>query len=56
MPNRQAAKSGLNKSMTDAALGQFVKILAWVAFKLGKGVHLCFCAYEIPPSRSSCLM
>ena len=38
MPNGQAAKSGLNKSMTDAALGQFVKILEWVAFKLGKRV------------------
>lgn len=38
MPNGQAAKSGLNKSMTDVALGQFVKILEWVAFKLGKRV------------------
>jgi putative transposase len=38
MPNGQAAKSGLNKSMTDAALGQFAKILEWVAFKLGKRV------------------
>jgi putative transposase len=36
--NGQAAKSGLNKSLTDAALGQFVKILEWVAFKLGKRV------------------
>lgn len=36
--NNQAAKSGLNKSMTDAALGQFVQILEWVAFKLGKRV------------------
>lgn len=36
--NGQAAKSGLNKSMTDAALGQFVNILEWVAFKLGKRV------------------
>lgn len=36
--NGQAAKSGLNKSMTDAALGQFVQILEWVAFKLGKRV------------------
>lgn len=36
--NGQSAKSGLNKSMTDAALGQFVKILEWVAFKLGKRV------------------
>ena len=38
VPNGQSAKSGLNKSMTDAALGQFVKILKWVAFKLGKRV------------------
>ena len=36
--NNQSAKSGLNKSMTDAALGQFVQILEWVAFKLGKRV------------------
>jgi putative transposase len=36
--NGQAAKSGLNKSMTDAALGQFVNILEWAAFKLGKRV------------------
>jgi putative transposase len=27
----EAAKSGLNKSMTDAALGQFANILKWVA-------------------------
>ena len=36
--NGQAAKSGLNKSLTDAALGQFVRVLEWVAFKLGKRV------------------
>ena len=38
-PNGQSAKSGLNKSMTDAALGQFLnQVLPWVAFKLGKRV------------------
>lgn len=36
--NGQAAKSGLNKSMTDAALGQFANVLKWVAQKLGKRV------------------
>ncbi|NJN30106.1 MAG: transposase [Synechococcales cyanobacterium RM1_1_8] len=37
--NGQAAKSGMNKSMTDAALGQFLnQILPWVASKLGKQV------------------
>jgi putative transposase len=37
--NGQAAKSGLNKSMTDAALGQFLnQVLPWVSFKLGKRV------------------
>lgn len=36
--NGQAAKSGLNKSMTDAALGQFAQVLKWVAQKLGKRV------------------
>jgi putative transposase len=35
-PNGQAAKSGLNKSLLDAAHGQFVKVLEWVAFKTGK--------------------
>jgi putative transposase len=60
MPNGQAAKSGLNKSMTDAALGQFVKILEWVAFKLGKRVlkvdprgtsqHCHACLNKVPKS------
>jgi putative transposase len=36
--NGQAAKSGLNKSMTDVALGQFANVLKWVAQKLGKRV------------------
>jgi putative transposase len=38
--NGQAAKSGLNKSMTDAALGQFAQVLRWVAQKLGKRVMM----------------
>jgi putative transposase len=36
--NGQAQKSGLNKSFVDAAHGQFVSILKWVAWKLGKRV------------------
>jgi putative transposase len=38
LPNGQAAKSGLNRSMLDAAHGQFVQVLKWVAWKLGKVV------------------
>ncbi|GAB4384861.1 MAG: RNA-guided endonuclease TnpB family protein [Elainellaceae cyanobacterium] len=38
VPNGQAAKSGLNKSMLDAAHGQFVQVLKFVAWKLGKVV------------------
>jgi len=38
LPNGQAAKSGLNLSLGDAAFHQFVKVLQWVAFKLGKRV------------------
>lgn len=38
LPNNQAAKSGLNKSMLDAAHGQFVQVLQFVAWKLGKVV------------------
>ncbi len=47
LPNNQAAKSGLNKSMLDAAHGQFVQVLKWVAFKLGKVVK------EIDPRGTS---
>ena len=36
LPNRQAQKSGRNLSWLDAAHGQFVSILEWVAWKLGK--------------------
>ena len=46
-PNGQSAKSGLNKSMTDAALGKFVKVLEWVAFKLSKRV------IKVDPRRTS---
>ena len=38
LPNGQAAKSGLNKSMLDAAHGQFATVLKYVAWKLGKSV------------------
>jgi putative transposase len=36
--NGQSAKSGLNKALVDAAHGQFVSILKWIAWKLGKRV------------------
>ncbi|WP_445246978.1 RNA-guided endonuclease InsQ/TnpB family protein [Microcoleus sp. OTE_8_concoct_300] len=38
LPNGQSAKSGLNKSMLDAAHGQFASVLKYVAGKLGKTV------------------
>jgi len=38
LPNGQAAKSGLNKSMLDASHGQFATVLKYVAWKLGKSV------------------
>lgn len=38
LPNSQSAKSGLNKSMLDAAHGQFVQVLKFVAWKLGKTI------------------
>jgi putative transposase len=47
LKNGQAAKSGLNKSMLDAAHGQFVEILKWVAWKLGKVVK------EVDPKGTS---
>jgi len=40
LPNGQAAKAGLNKSMLDAAHGQFVQVLKFVAWKLGKVVSV----------------
>jgi len=38
LPNGQAAKSGFNKSMLDAAHGQFATVLEYIAWKLGKSV------------------
>ncbi|MGB3508039.1 MAG: transposase [Microcoleaceae cyanobacterium] len=38
LPNGQSAKSGLNKSLQDAAFGQFVQVLKYVAWKLGKRI------------------
>ena len=38
LPNGQSSSSGMNKSWLDAAHGQFVQILEWVAWKLGKRV------------------
>nr|WP_293136073.1 transposase [Okeania sp. SIO3I5] len=38
LPNGQSAKSGLNKSLQDAAFGQFVQLLEYVAWKLGKKI------------------
>jgi putative transposase len=38
LPNGQSSSSGMNKSWLDAAHGQFVSILEWVAWKLGKSV------------------
>ena len=36
--NGQSSKSGMNKSWLDAAHSQFIQILEWVAWKLGKSV------------------
>jgi putative transposase len=62
LPNGQAASSGLNKSFVDAAHGQFVQILKWVAWKLGKRVieadpwgtsqHCHHCLSETPKALS----
>ncbi|NES67691.1 MAG: hypothetical protein F6K24_21835 [Okeania sp. SIO2D1] len=38
LPNGQSAKSGLNKSLQDAATYQFLEILEYVAWKLGKRI------------------
>jgi len=58
LPNGQSAKAGLNKSMLDAAHGQFVQVLKFVAWKLGKVVtevdprgtsqHCWNCLKEVP--------
>lgn len=47
LPNGQSAKSGLNRSMLDAAHGQFIGVLKFVASKLGKVVR------EIDPRGTS---
>jgi putative transposase len=62
LPNGQAAKSGLNKSMLDAAHGQFVTVLKYVAWKLGKTVlfvdpkgtsqHCWNCLNQVPKELS----
>ena len=38
LPNGQSAKSGLNKSLQDAAFGQFIQVLEYIAGKLGKRI------------------
>ena len=38
LPNGQSSSSRMNKSWLDAAHGQFVSILEWIAWKLGKSV------------------
>ncbi|NEO51655.1 MAG: hypothetical protein F6K54_00195 [Okeania sp. SIO3B5] len=38
LPNGQSAKSRLNKSLQDVAFGQFIQVLEYVAWKLGKRV------------------
>ena len=58
LPNNQSAKSGLNKSILDAAHGQLAQVLKFVAWKLGKTVkevnpcmtsqHCWSCLSEVP--------
>lgn len=62
-PFGQAAKSGLNKSMLDAAHGQFATVLKYVAWKLGKSVlfidpkgtsgHCWNCLNKVPKELSA---
>jgi putative transposase len=62
LSNNQAQKSGLNKSFVDAALGQFVQTLKFVAWKLGKSVvevapkgtsqHCHSCLNKVPKTLS----
>ena len=62
LPNGQSAKSGLNKSMIDAAHGQFANVLRYVAWKLGKNVlfvnpkgtsqHCWYCLNKVPKELS----
>jgi putative transposase len=58
----QAAKSGLNKSLLDAAHGQFANVIKYVARKLGKSVVFldpkgtsqpgCNCLNKVPKELS----
>ncbi|WP_324611005.1 transposase [Moorena producens] len=41
LPNGQSAKSGLNKSWSDAGFGQFFEILAYIAGKAGAVTKTC---------------
>ena len=60
--NNQAQKSVLNRSLCDAAHGQFVKVLEFIAWKLGKSVtkvdpkgtsqHCNSCLSKVPKSLS----
>lgn len=62
LPNRQAQKSGMNKSWLDAGHSSFVAILEWVAWKLGKRVvkvdpwgtsqHCSVCLQKTPKTLS----
>ncbi|GGA55007.1 RNA-guided endonuclease TnpB family protein [Okeania sp. KiyG1] len=62
LPNGQSAKSGLNKSLQDAAFGQFIQVLEYVAWKLGKKIikvdpkgtsqHCWECLNKVPKSWS----
>ncbi len=62
LPNRQAQRSGMNKSWLDAGHSSFVAILEWVGWKLGKRVikvdpwgtsqHCCKCLQKTPKSLS----
>ncbi|NET27113.1 MAG: transposase [Okeania sp. SIO1I7] len=62
LPNGQSAKSGLNKSLQDAATYQFLEILEYVAWKLGNRIikvdskgtsqHCWECLSKVPKSLS----
>ena len=62
LPNGQSAKSGLNKSLQDSAFGQFLDVLEYVSWKLGKLVikvdpkgtsqHCWECLSKVPKSLS----
>ena len=54
LPKGQAAKSGLNKSILDAAHGQFTRVLKYVAGELGKSVVFLDPKRNYPPG-GNCL-